>query len=327
LTKHPAALDANALELFARVVAAGSFAQAARELHLTRAAVSRRIASMEEQLGKPLVVRTTRSFGLTEAGRRLALRARAVMDAADAARRGWRLGARSGLAGTLRVTSVPSFGATVLAPLLARFQALHPALKLELRLTHRRVDLMREDTDVAFRMTTKPPQDLVAQPVLRAPVHAYAAPALKLRLGSPQALATERCLVFGNPSETVSLAWRHDDGHLAGPVLLEPALWADDLGTLMAVARAGGGVVFAPAFCAQNDLRDRVLVNVLPGWRCDIPDAEVVQALTLPVPEAPDSARALVKFVRDALAATTPEVSKPPRARAAVAKGRAQERP
>jgi molybdenum-dependent DNA-binding transcriptional regulator ModE len=119
------ALDANALELFARVAAAGSFAEAARRLGQTRAAVSRRIAAIEALAGQPLMARTTRSLGLTEAGRRLAQRARAVQEAADAARGALRA-SRAGLAGRLRVTAAPSFGRAVLAPLLARFRERHP---------------------------------------------------------------------------------------------------------------------------------------------------------------------------------------------------------
>ena len=65
------ALDANALELFARIAQAGSFAQAARDLGLTRAAISRRIAAIESAVGLALFARSTRSLGLTEAGRRL----------------------------------------------------------------------------------------------------------------------------------------------------------------------------------------------------------------------------------------------------------------
>lgn len=169
--------DANALELFARIAAAGSFAQAARELGLTRAAVSRRVAHIEAQLGAPLFARSTRALGLSEAGRRLAPRARAVLEAAESARRGLRARAGDGLAGTLRITSVPSFGQAVLGPWLARFQALHPGLRIELRFTNRRVDLLREDVDIAFRLTDKPPADCVATPVLPFVVRAYAAPA------------------------------------------------------------------------------------------------------------------------------------------------------
>ncbi|TXC66750.1 LysR family transcriptional regulator [Piscinibacter aquaticus] len=181
----PVAPDAGALEFFARVAAAESFAAAARDLGQTRAAVSRRVALLEAELGVPLFARHTRAVGLTEAGRRLLARARAVLEAAEAARRTLR-SRSSGLTGTLRITTVPVFGQAVLGPLLAAFQARHPELQVELRFTARRVDLLREDIDLAFRITDRPPEDCIAQPVLRFAVGAFAAPGLKPKLRRPE---------------------------------------------------------------------------------------------------------------------------------------------
>ncbi len=295
--------DANALELFARIATAGSFAQAARSLGLTRAAVSRRVAGLEAQLGMPLFVRTTRALGLTEAGRGLAGRARAVLEAAELARRGLRArGAGTGLAGTLRLTSVTSFGQAVLGPLLAGFQARHPQLRIELRFTNRRVDLLREDIDLAFRLTSKPPEDCIATPVLPFAVRAYAAPAAGLPLAAPQALAGARCLLFGAPTDELATVWRHDDGR-SESVTVQPVMVGDDLGTLQAVARAGGGIVLLPDFCAGPDLERGALVDALPGWQLPLAEGSQVQALTLLLAQAPESARALVRYVRDALAA------------------------
>ncbi|MCW5632319.1 MAG: LysR family transcriptional regulator [Rubrivivax sp.] len=306
--RRPAQPDAGALEFFARVAAAGSFAGAARELRLTRAAVSRRIAHVEQQAGVALFVRSTRSLGLTEAGRRLQARARAVLEAAEAARRGLRGRAEGSpdtqLTGTLRLTSVPLFGQTVLAPLLAAFQARHPALRLEIRFTPRRVDLLREDVDLAFRLTERPPEDCVAQRVLPYVVHAYAAPALGLRLGAPAELAAQRCLLLAaQGTDEVTLPWLAERDGRRELVTLQPAIVADDLGSLQAVARAGGGIVLAPDFCAVADLREGTLVDVLPGWRLPVPEGDAVMAITLPAAVAPAGARALVAFVREALAA------------------------
>lgn len=301
--RAPAAPDANTLELFARIAAAGSFAQAARDLGLTRAAVSRRVAAVEAQLGMPLFTRTTRALGLTEAGRRLATRARAVLEAAEAARRGLRArdSRGGGLAGTLRVTLVPSFGQAVLGPLLAQFQSLHPELRLELRFTHRRVDLVREDIDVAFRVTTRPPEDCVVTPVLPFKVHAYAAPGLGV-LAGPQALASQRCLVFGAPTDELTMNWQHQRSGRSMAVNIQPTVVGDDLGTLQAIAAGGGGVVFAPDYCVREQLAREALVNVLPGWTLPVNEGHTLVALTLPLSAAPESARALVHFVRDALA-------------------------
>lgn len=302
--RAPTRPDANALELFARIVMAGSFAQAARDLELTRAAISRRVAGIEAELGVALFTRSTRALGLTQAGRRLSQRARAVYDAADSARRALASAAREQLGGTLRVTSVPMFANSVLAPLLARFQREHPELCIELRLTSRPLDLLREDVDVAFRMTAKPPQDWIAQPVLPFLVRAYAAPGAGLPLARAQDLASARCLIFGSPSGPQTLRWKFDAPKrrsASAAVVVDPSLVADDLGTLLAVARAGGGIVFAPDFCVAAELAAGTLIDALPGWHLPVELGDSVQALTLPLSVAPESARALVRFVQAAL--------------------------
>ncbi len=305
--------DANALALLARVAAAGSFAAAARELGQTRAAVSQRVAQIEAALGQPLFVRSTRALATTEAGRRLAARGRVVLDAVDAAQRGLRARAGAGLAGTLRITSAPLFAQAVLAPLLARWQAQHPALRVELHLTHRRVDLLREDVDLAFRVTRDPPPDTVATPVLDFEIGAYAAPSLlqgALRGRPPREpadLLPLPALLLGLRCEPTPLQWRRRgagraEADASQQQLLEPALAGDDMGTLLAVARAGGGVVYAPDFCVAEDLAAGRLVDLLPRWRLLIPEGQRVLALTLPVAVAPEAARAFVRVVAQACA-------------------------
>lgn len=313
------ALDANALELFARIAHAGSFAQAARDLGLTRAAISRRIAAIERAVGLTLFARSTRSLGLTEAGRRLHARARAVRDAAESARLALRY-TRDQLDGTVRISATASFGRSVLAPLLARFQAQHPAVRYELFFTDRRVDLLREGLDIAFRVTNKPPETWVAQPILRFAVRAYRAPG-RDALGSPQELAGAPLLLLGQNEDLLQTRWQHDDGRHED-VQVQAAAWGSDLDGLIELARHGDGIVLAPDFCvdaprgissaagdtaspgesATDDLPPR-LVNALPGWRM-MAGLDTVQALTLPVPASSETARALVRFVREALWST-----------------------
>lgn len=302
-------IDANALDLFARIVAAGSFAQAARGLGLTRAAVSRRIGAIERALGQPLFARTTRALGLTEAGRALAAKARTVADATDAARLGFRArtgGADGGFGGTLRVTTVPTFGQSVLAPLLARFMAMHPALRLELSMSNRRVDLLREDVDVAFRITRQPPQDWVARPLMRFALRAWARPRAGLPLPHPRALAAQRCLVLGNPADSARLHWRAEADGREHDVELAPACTADELATLVTLALHGDAIVFAPDFTVAALAGAGHLVDVLPGWQLVIAEGDTVYALTLPQPSVPAAARALVQFVAEALATPAP---------------------
>lgn len=309
------ALDANALELFARIVQAGSFAQAARDLGLTRAAISRRIAAIENAVGLALFARSTRSLGLTEAGRRLHARARAVRDAAESARLALRQ-TRDQLDGTIRISATAGFGRHVLAPLLARFQALHPAVRYELFFTDRRVDLLREGLDIAFRITSKPPEAWVAQPVLSFEVHAYGSAGQRLQ--RPQDLAALPLLLLGQSDEPYGSQWQHDDGRCE-EVSVQASAWGSDLDGLIALARHGDGIVLAPDFCvhppsgllsganealgpdgAVPPAAGTALVDLLPGWRLMV-GIETVQALTLPLRAGSETARALVRFVREAL--------------------------
>jgi DNA-binding transcriptional LysR family regulator len=300
LFTRPTELDANALELFARVVQAGSFAQAARRLGQTRAAVSRRIAAMEEQLGQPLLARTTRSLGLTEAGRRLAQRARAVLEATEAARGALRA-SQADLAGRLRITAVPNFGRAVLLPLLAEFREQHPGISYELLFTERRVDLLREGVDVAFRITKKPPEDWVATPLLPFKVGAYARPDRFAPLGEPADLAELPLLLLGVARDgPTPLAWRRDGESTS--VDGSGLVYSEDLDSLIGLALAGTGVVLAPDYAVAEALQDGRLIELLPGWSLQITDGYLVQALTLALPLAPASARALVKFVAERLA-------------------------
>jgi DNA-binding transcriptional LysR family regulator len=299
------ALDANALELFARIAQAGSFAQAARDLGLTRAAISRRIAAIEAAVGLTLFARSTRSLGLTEAGRRLHTRARAVREAAESARLALRH-TRDQLDGTLRISATASFGRHVLAPLLARFQALHPAVRYELFFTDRRVDLLREGLDIAFRVTSRPPEAWVAQPVLQFEVRAYGSDSQPV-LSCPQDLANAPMLLLGQGEEPFGSQWQHQDGRRE-QVALQASAWGSDLDGLVALARHGGGIVVAPDFAvepitalqqsaAPGTPDARPLRNVLPGWQLQI-GLDTVQALTLPLPAGSETARALVRFVR-----------------------------
>lgn len=315
------ALDANALELFARVVAAGSFAEAARQLGQTRAAVSRRVAGIEAVLGRPLFARTTRSLGLTDTGRRLHGRARAVLEAADAARRAMQR-ERGELGGTLRLTATPSYGHAVLAPLLARFQHLHPGVCLDLLFTDRRIDLLGEGIDVAFRITRKPPPDWVALAVQPFTVRAYAAPAPGVPLDGPSALTRHPCLLFGAQGEAQLTQWVPTTGGDAVQLELAPSVSATSMDCLLAMARAGAGIVLAPDYCVAGDVAAGRLVDALPGWTLPVAEGDSVQALTLPGAAASDAARALVRFVIDSIAAAAPHAALPAAGVKAPARGR-----
>lgn len=306
-------VDAGSLELFARVVAAGSLAAAAKTLGQTRAAVSRRLALIEARIGQPLLVRTTRSLALTETGRRLLAPAMAVLDSSDQAR-GVLRSVQAGLAGRLRITALPSFGSTVLMPLLAQFRKLHPGVQYELLLSHRRVDLLKEGVDVAFRITRKPPPDWVARRYLAFKVSAYASPLLTGPLRDPTDLAQLPLLLLGRAELPQPMVWRRvaDEGRPRSGAVSDSdpsvtvsgtgVVHADDLLPLVSLAERGVGVVIAPDFCVAQALNAGRLIDLLSGWHLPISQGDEVQLLTLPGRQFGPAARAFVAFALQARA-------------------------
>lgn len=119
-------------------------------------------------------------------------------------------------------------------------------------------------------------------------------------------------LLLGQNDEPFASQWQHDDGRRED-VPLQASAWGSNLDGLIALARHGAGIVIAPEFCVvepasvlqatSSESRPKApyaLRDVLPGWKL-LAGSDTVQALTLPLPAGAESARALVRFVRDAL--------------------------
>lgn len=138
----------TALRAFDAAARHMSFAKAAAELHVTPAALSFQIKSLEEHLGAPLFRRMNRAVELTDAGRALAPDA---ADAFEALTKGWRAAQRTQDHQTLTVTAGPAFTAKWLAPRLYQFAQEHPEIELRFSASLRRMDFARDDVDVAIR--------------------------------------------------------------------------------------------------------------------------------------------------------------------------------
>lgn len=151
-----------AMKLFVRVVEAGSFSAAGREMHMTQSAVSKQVAALEKQIGATLLMRSTRLLTLTDDGRQYfesARRLTAEIDEAEAALRD----SQGQLTGVLRVASAVAFGRAVLMPHVRSFLSAQPQLRIDLRLDDNFIDLIEKGVDLAIRIGELADSGLVAR--------------------------------------------------------------------------------------------------------------------------------------------------------------------
>src|SRR3954449_3887057 len=157
--------DLDSLLIFAKVVEAQSFSEAARPLTMPISTVSRRIADLEDQLGVRLLEHSTRSLRLTDVGSEVfeyAQRGAELSEAVDSIA----LNHLSKVSGTLRLSSPPSISDSLLAPLVGAFQTSHPDVRVQILVTERMVDHIAEGVDLVFRLGVLKHSTLVARKIL-----------------------------------------------------------------------------------------------------------------------------------------------------------------
>jgi DNA-binding transcriptional LysR family regulator len=251
------------LQAFIHAADAGSFAAAAERLNLSRSAVGKSIARLEERLGTRLFHRTTRSQSLTEEGRllyeRTAPALAELLAAEDTVRRDGGVPR-----GRLRISVPAAFGRRCVAPVLAGLAARHPHLCLEVSFTDRRVDLVEEGFDLALRNgRLQDRSGLVARSLGRYAVLICAAPTYLMQRGvpaTPGELGAHEILAYG----TAGWPCGSSRGHRT-ELRLASRIRFDDLEAILAAALAGTGIACLPVWMIAEHLQDGRLVQLLPA--------------------------------------------------------------
>jgi DNA-binding transcriptional LysR family regulator len=286
------------LALFVRVAETGSFSRAARELGHAQPSVSRTIRALEDRLGVKLLLRTTRKVTLTEAGTALLERARSVLseleDAENAAR------GADGLSGVLRVATPVTFGAREIAPRLGPFLDAHPALRIELMMSDRRVDLLDEGVDLAIRLGPLGDSSFVSRRLASAPRYLVASPTYVERRGAPATPADLQAheVILGKAPASDVWHLRHTEGGETAVKLIGRIIATSTEGVL-AAAVAGLGVAATSLFACRNELERGELVRVLDQHTLSPVD---VHAVFLAGRSPPAKARAFVDHLAAGLA-------------------------
>jgi DNA-binding transcriptional LysR family regulator len=261
--------DLNDLYYFARVVEHGGFAPAGRALGVPKSTLSRRIALLEERLKSRLLQRSTRHFGMTEVGEVYYRHCVAMIAEAEAAQEAIdNTGAEP--RGMIRVTCPISLMFSSVAPIISRYLAAHPQVRVQLSATNRRVDVIEEGVDVALRVRFPPLENegLVMKRLAESRQLLVGSAALLDQLGRP-----------GTPAELSRLpgldllrappkhVWELRDaaGHLVS-VAFEPRYAADDMYALRQAAEDGIGIAQLADYLVMDQIASGALEIILPDW-------------------------------------------------------------
>ena len=263
------------IPVFVASVEAGSFAQAAVRLHLSRSAVGKSIARLEERLGVRLFHRTTRSQRLTDNGALFYERCLRALEEIRGAESQLETGKHQ-VSGRLRVAMPVLFGRQCIAPLLIELAQEHPGLELEMSFSDRIVDLVAEGFDMAVRNGTL--ADSAVLVARRLGVHRMvlcAAPDYLIKNGQPQSVDDLRQYTAINYTRAGRvLPWQlMDYDGTSRTFIPRSSLNMDDLQAICDAALAGHGIAWLPCWMVIKEIHQGNLVPLFkqaPDVRFDV---------------------------------------------------------
>ncbi|RKP48126.1 LysR family transcriptional regulator [Trinickia fusca] len=263
-------MDVNALTLLVEILDAGNLSEAARRLKMTRANVSYHLNQLERSIGLQLVRRTTRRVEPTEVGLRLYEHGRTIQNALLAAQESVSQLGQS-LQGRVRLSVPSGYGQLVMSKWLIAFKRLYPDIVLDVMFENRVDDLLRDEVDIAVRVMSEPPQNVVARDMGSVRYVACASHEYAKAHGMPEqldALRTAPLITSAVVGRQLRVA-----AYLGGErheVLLEPSIISENFLFLREAILAGLGVGIVPDYVVQEDLRRGEVVTTLDAWRLSI---------------------------------------------------------
>ena len=245
-----------------------SFTQAARDLGLAPASVTRIIAQLEQDLGTQLLVRTTRQVALTSAGAMVLARYRPLLEGFDDVTRDLQRAVRPDT-GHLRLTAPVSLGVALLPQVISGFRLAYPNISVEIDFTDRLLDVIEDNCDLAVRVSG-PPTDksTIWRKLCEVPRHMIAAPSLfdhQPRPRHPEDLVRPRLMSYG--SHGTSEVWDLSRAGIRKSVRAGSRVISNNGDFLYALACAGDGICVLPDFIVQDGLATGKVTEVLPDWQ------------------------------------------------------------
>lgn len=258
-------MNLDGIDIFVKVVQAGSFTLAARQLGMPVTTVSGKIAALEKRLGVTLIHRTTRKLNVTEAGEafyKRCVRALAEVEAGEKEL----TSARSEPEGVLRLTATADVARVLLAPIVTDYLKSYPKVRVEIIATNRLVDLIGEGIDLAFRFGSLKDSTMIARKFIETGASLWASPGYIKKKGAPR---HPRDLGKHSGVSYSSMAFdkirlQRNDEEIEVP--FQGRLLVDDMEVIKTFVLQGQGVGLIPDFLCEEENQSGKLVKVLPQW-------------------------------------------------------------
>lgn len=255
-----------AMEAFVRVVEAGSFSGAAKQLRVSQPTVSKTVAQLEDRLGVRLLLRSTHGLAPTEAGQNFYKRAKRAIEEAEEAELAAR-GAAATLSGRLRISAMVSFARLHVIPRLPIFLAEHPSLDVEVILDDRDVDLIEAGIDVGLRLGQLADSVLTARKIGTCARLVIATPSYFKSKGVPQSptdLLSHDAVIYEQRPGGATWAFRRSGEEL--PITLRGRVRVSAAEGVREGVLAGLGFAIASEWLFAPELKSGMVRSVLEDW-------------------------------------------------------------
>ncbi|KAB8037937.1 LysR family transcriptional regulator [Silvanigrella paludirubra] len=263
-------LDLNTIYLFVKVVLFGSYSRAAENLKLPKSTLSRAISRLEEETGTKLLLRTTRTIALTEAGRAFYENCAEPLQLLEDAKKALNEKNNS-ISGIMRITAPEDIGMNLISKVIAKLTKDYPILQFELFFTNEIIDLIKEGFDIAIRVGKLKSSNLKAKKVGDIIMVLVASPEYLNSINKiehPADLLNCHCLDV--TTRNIKPNWKliFDTGKTIN-LEIKTKIIANQMDSLKNLAIQGAGVALIPIFICQEELSSGSLKRVLPNWKSE----------------------------------------------------------
>ena len=291
------------LPIFVTVVECGSFSLAAKQLNLTKSAVSKRISQLEDVLAIRLFNRTTRKLSLTEAGH---LYYDYAVQSLHLAQQG--LDAVSELQGTpqgkLKITAPMSFGCLHISPLISEFLANYPGIDIDLQLEDAMVDLVEHGFDLGVRIGELSLSNLIAKRLTTCKSVLCCSPSYFQQYGSPTKpsdLVAHNCIRYAYFRGGVEWTFFHNGQKVK--VLPKGNVVVNNSEAIRQLLLGGSGIAQLPTFIAARDIKKGILMSLMNDY--SLPE-HAIYAVYPERKHLPLKVRVFIDFLSEKFGHSTP---------------------